>query len=53
VENREERLGGESQGGRGGIDRLTVEFFEGALNSAGAAAAGHADVEFIVVVRHG
>lgn len=31
---------------------LTVEFLQDTLHGAGAAAAAHADVEFVVVARH-
>lgn len=32
--------------------RLTVKFLEDALHGARAAAAGHGDVEFVLVIRH-
>lgn len=41
---------------RGGYRRsaaLTIEFLENALHGAGAAAAGHLDVELVVMFRHG
>lgn len=38
--------GGWEEGG------LAIELLEHALHGAGAAAAGHGDVEFVVVVRH-
>jgi hypothetical protein len=33
-------------------DRLTLELLQHALHGAGAAAAGHGDVEFVVVLGH-
>jgi len=33
-------------------DRLTIELLEHALDGAGAAAAGHGDVELVVVFGH-
>jgi hypothetical protein len=33
--------------------KLTIKSFEYALDSSGAAAAAHGDVEFVVVFRHG
>ena len=32
---------------------LTIEFLEHALDGAGTAAAGHGDVELVVMFRHG
>lgn len=39
----------------GGSERggwITVEFLEDSLHGAGAAAAGHCDIEFVVVFGH-
>jgi hypothetical protein len=33
-------------------DALTIEFLEDALDGTGAAAAGHLDVELVVMFRH-